>query len=267
MTAPAPPSPLLPATRPLAPLGKKRLSQGAWIKFAVLVAVVATAILALRFTPLGSYLTEENVRALFARLEAAWWAPLLLIGLYAALCPLGLPATPLLVGGALVFGTWLGSLYNFVGLLAGALSSYVFAKHMGGEIFEHFGGAKLRKIERALTRHGFWYLVGARFFPVPFPLVNFAMALSGIRLLPFTVSTALGLAPSVILWTYFYSSVLSAAAGDRAGKVTELLIALSILGFFSLLPGRVRRILRARRYRRLVAMRRERVASAAFTRG
>lgn len=236
----------------------KRLPQGAWVKFALLVAVVAAAILALRFTALGDYLTKEQVQALFTRLESAWWAPLLLIGLYAALCPLGLPATPLLIGGAVVFGAWLGSLYNFVGLLMGAMTSYFFAQHMGGELFQHFGGARLRKIERSLTRHGFWYLVGARFFPVPFPVVNFAMALSGIRLLPFTVSTALGLAPSVVLWTYFYASLFDAAAGERVGKVKELLIALSVLGFFSLLPNLVRRRMRARRYRRLVAARRGR---------
>ncbi len=226
----------------------------------MLVLVVGAALLALKFTALGDYLSKDQIFALFERLKTTWWAPLLLIGLYATLCPLGLPATPLLVGGALVFGAWWGSLYNFVGLLSGALTSYFFAQHMGGEVFAHFGGARLRKVERSLSRHGFWYLVGARFFPVPFPLVNFAMALAGIRLLPFTASTALGLAPSISIWTYFYASVFSVAAGELGGKFMELLIAVSILGFFSLLPGRVRKIMRARRYRRLMAERAERVA-------
>lgn len=236
----------------------RRLPTGALLRFAAFVLLIALALAAVRFTPLGDYLTRDYLRGALASLQAAWWAPLLLVGLYLVLCPLGLPATPLMVAGSIVFGPWLGTLYNFVGLLLGAAASYLVAQRLGGDFIQHYGGQKLKRVERALHRHGFWYLVGMRFFPLPFPAVNFAMALAGIRLVPFLLSTAIGLVPSIALWTYFYSAVFNAAAGERGELVWQVGIALLLLGFVSLLPGLVTRRLRRRKYRRLVVERRAR---------
>lgn len=236
----------------------KRLPKGALLRFTVFVLLIGLAFAAVRFTPLGGYLTRESLLGTLESLQAAWWAPLLLVALYVLLCPLGLPATPLMVAGSIVFGPWLGTLYNFIGLLLGAIASYLVAQRLGGELIQHYGGQKLRRVERALHRHGFWYLVGMRFLPLPFPVVNFAMALAGIRFLPFAVSTAVGLLPATVLWTYFYSALFNAAAGERGELVWQIGIALLLLGFVSLLPGLVTRRLRRRRYRRLVVERRGR---------
>jgi uncharacterized membrane protein YdjX (TVP38/TMEM64 family) len=219
------------------------------------VLLIALALAAVRFTPLGDYLTRESLLGMLGSLQAAWWAPLLLIALYLLLCPLGLPATPLMIAGSIVFGPWLGTLYNFIGLLGGAVASYLVAQRLGGELIQHYGGEKLKRVERALHRHGFWYLVGARFFPLPFPAVNFAMALAGIRFLPFVLSTAIGLLPAIALWTYFYSALFNAAAGERGELLWTVGGALLLLGFVSLLPGLVTRRLRRRKYRRLLAER------------
>ncbi len=239
-------------------LGKRRLPKGALVRFAVFVLLIALAFAAVRFTPLGGYLSKESLLGTLESLQAAWWAPLLLIALYIVLCPLGLPATPLMVAGAIVFGPWFGTLYNFVGLLLGAVASYLVAKRLGGELIQHYAGHRLRPIVRTLGRHGFWYLVGARFFPLPFPLVNFAMALAGIRFLPFLVSTTIGLLPAIAVWTYFYSALFNAAAGERGDLIRQVSIALLLLGFVSLLPGLVTRRLRRRRYLRLLEARRGR---------
>jgi uncharacterized membrane protein YdjX (TVP38/TMEM64 family) len=151
------------------PRRARRLPKAALVRFAAFVLLIALAFAAVRFTPLGGYLTKEYLRGALETLQFAWWAPLALVGLYLVLCPLGLPATPLMIAGAVVFGPWLGTLYGFIGLMLGAIASYLLAKRMGGELIQHYAGHRLRPIERALARHGFWYLVGARFFPLPFP--------------------------------------------------------------------------------------------------
>jgi uncharacterized membrane protein YdjX (TVP38/TMEM64 family) len=225
------------------------------VRFALFLLLVGAAAAAARWTALGDLLTREAVLALLGDLRQAWWSPLLLIGLYVVLCPLGLPATPLMVGGGVVFGAALGSLYNLAGTLLGAVVSYYLADHLGSELVGHFARGRLKRVERLAAGHGFWFLVGMRFLPLPFPAVNFGLALAGIRPLPFILSTAAGLAPSIPLWTYFWASLYQAAAGERADLVRRLAAVVFALAFVSLLPALIRRRLWRRRYRRLKAAR------------
>lgn len=252
MTAPAP----TPLPEPPEPEARPRSIRGPALRFGLFIAAILLAAALVRWTPLGGLLNKDTLLGLLSELQRAWWAPLALIGLYILLCPVGLPATPLLAAGAIVFGPLWGTLYNFVGLLSGAAGSYLLAKRLGREFVEHLAGKRFQKVEKAIARHGFWYLVGSRFFPLPFPLVNFAMALGGVRWGTFLAATALGLAPAIAVWSYFYSAMFTAAAGERGDLIRRLLIALSILGFFSLLPILVRRITRWRRYRQVMTARR-----------
>jgi uncharacterized membrane protein YdjX (TVP38/TMEM64 family) len=160
-----------------------------------------------------------------------------------------------MIGGAVVFGAAFGSFYNFAGALAGAFTSYLLADHLGSDFVRHLARGRLKRVERLAAGHGFWFLVGMRFLPLPFPAVNFGLALAGIRPLPFTLSTAVGLAPTIPLWSYFYAALFEAAAGERAGLAWRLGAVIGLLGFASLLPPMIRRRLRKRRYRRLKAAR------------
>ena len=74
------------------------------LRFLVLVAIVVTGFAVLRWTPLAQYLTVERVSALLTRLRESWWAPLALIGSYVVLCPLFVPASPMMIAGGMVFG-------------------------------------------------------------------------------------------------------------------------------------------------------------------
>ncbi|HRC84914.1 MAG TPA: VTT domain-containing protein [Thermoanaerobaculia bacterium] len=238
-----------------------RLPRRALIRFGAFVLLILVTAAVFRFSPLAQYLDKDHMVALLSRLQQAWWAPIFLVLLYILLTPLGLPATPLLVGGALVFGRALGSFYNSLGLCLGAVASYFLAKNLGGELIRHLGGVRLRKVERFLSRRGFFNLVAARFMPLPFPAVNFAMALAGIRLVPFLASTALGLIPATVLWSHFYASIFEAAAGERAALIRRLGTILFLLGFITLLPNLVQRRTRRRRLKRL---REERLRRAAL---
>ncbi|HEX4956080.1 MAG TPA: VTT domain-containing protein [Thermoanaerobaculia bacterium] len=229
----------------------RHIPRRALMRFVLLVVLVAGAAAIVRFTPLGDHFTKDAIVALIDRLGDVWWSPILLVALYVVFSPLGLPATPLMIAGALVFGARYGSLYNFLGALAGATSTYFVAKALGADLVHHFVGNKLRPVERRLARRGFFTLISTRFLPLPFPVVNFAMAFAGIRPMTFLASTAIGLAPSIIVWTHFYASLFAAAAGERAGLVKQLFLILFLLGFVTLLPGLIQRRLRLRRLRRI----------------
>lgn len=240
----------------LAPAREK----GRWVvgRFVVLVLFVATALAIVRWTPVSQYFTEQTLSTTLSNLRQIWWAPLAFVGLYVVLCPLGIPVSPLILAGGIVFGTGWGTLYNFVGNFLGAATTFFVGRHMGRDFVVHMFGERLRGAEKLLARHGFWTLLRVRFIPIPFPVVNYGAALAGIRAPIFLWSSALGLAPAIFLYTWF-ASALVAAAGPRRGTVlAQLALALGAILVLTFLPTAVRRLRRRRRYRRLREQRRRR---------
>lgn len=226
----------------------------AWIRFALFLAVLLAAAAVVRFTPLGERFTREAVTATVEQLRQAWWSPMLLVGLYTLLTPIGLPPVPLLVGGA-VFGPVLGTLYNTVGLLLGAALSYQVARALGRDFIHHLAGRRLRRAERLFHRHGFWPLVQTRFLPLPFPVVNFGAALAGVPPSRFLVATVLGIVPSTLLHTVFISALFETSGRERWWVLYGYAAAFLAFNLIIGVPWLRRQRRRRQRYRRLLEQR------------
>ncbi len=160
-----------------------------------------------------------------------------LIGLYLLLSPTGLPVSPLIFAGGVVFGVWWGWLYNFVGTLLGASASYLLARSLSRDLILHLVSAPLlQRAERILERHGYWTLVRVRFLPIPFAIINFGAALAGIRWPVFASASVLGLAPSMVIWTYFGYAIFSVTTAERQVVVRNLIVAIVLALLLTLLP-------------------------------
>lgn len=231
------------------------------IRFLTLVTILATGFVVLRWTPLADQMTVERISALFDRLRETWWAPAALIACYVVLCPLGVPAMPMMITGGVVFGTVLGSLYNIVGLFLGGAATYFMGRSLGRDFVLHLAGRKLKRVERAIARRGFWSLVGARFLPLPYPVVNYCAALAGIRPVLFLTTTAIGIVPGVILFTYFASTLSKLAAEDRSGVYLQLALASLLLLLITLVPQVLAGKKRRERYRLILERRKMRSAT------
>jgi phospholipase D1/2 len=226
-----------------------RVPRRVLLRFLLLPALLAGGYAVVRWTPLAGYLSGPAIAAAIGRLRRTWWAPALLIGGYVVLSPLGLPATPLMVAGGVVFGGLAGSLYNAVGVFLGAAVTYLLGRMLGRDLVRHLAGRRLRKVELAIGRRGFWNLVAVRFLPLPFPLVNYGAALAGVRPALFLATTALGIAPTVTIYTYFFAALAHAAAGRRTEIYAQLAVAIALL----LVVTQVPRVLQARRRRTRLA--------------
>ncbi|HET9211491.1 MAG TPA: TVP38/TMEM64 family protein [Thermoanaerobaculia bacterium] len=225
------------------------------LRFLVLVAIVVTGFAVLRWTPLSQYLTVEKISALFDQLRGAWWAPAALILAYVVLCPVGVPASPMMIAGGIVFGPWWGSLYNVAGTFLGGTATYFLGRGLGRDLVRHLAGNKLKRVERVIARRGFWGMVGIRFLPIPYPLVNYTAALAGIRPVLFLTTTGIGLIPGVTIYTYFASLIPKAASGDRSGLVAQGIIASASLLLLTFIPQIWAARKRRERYRELCARR------------
>ncbi|MGA8262330.1 MAG: VTT domain-containing protein [Arenicellales bacterium] len=213
--------------------GRQRgLVPGQW-KFLLLAVLVGAGLVALLFTPLANYFSEQGLRALLAALRSVWWTPFVVVGLLIVASPVGIPTTPLLLAGA-AFGVWPGALYNTIGLILGSALSYELARMLGRTFVVAVTGDRIRGIERRLHRFAFWPLVQVNFTPLPFPVVNFGAALSGVPRGLFLSAMTVGLIPSTLIHTYFMHALVT-ADWDTRGILLALYIATFLV--FNVITG------------------------------
>ncbi|MDX1644506.1 MAG: VTT domain-containing protein [Thermoanaerobaculia bacterium] len=221
------------------PLPSRR---SATLRFLLMVAIVAFGYWLFRYSEAGALLTREAVATHVERLRSLWWSPLALIGAWALFSPLGLPASPLLLTGGAIFGTWWGTLYNSLGAIVGASLTFGFARLLGRDFVAHLlGEERFARMEERLHLYGFWALVGIRFVPLPWPVVNFGAALGGYRFGPFIGATVIGVVPMVFVFTFFAASLVGVTTAESKAALVRFAVALAVLAVFGLLRVWVRR--------------------------
>lgn len=236
---------------------KKANRRKLYLKLGLLALLAGSGLFAVLFTPLGDFFEKQRMIAFFGELSSEWWAPLLLIGLYSAVAPAGLPASPLLISGGMVFGFWYGSLYNVLGLVLGAMVSFWVGRALGRDAIVQLAGARLRKVESLFERRGFWPLVQIRFLPVPFSVVSYAAALAGVSNFQYFITTVIGLTPVTVIHSYFAPKLIYAAM-DGEKPVGLLSAYMGLILLLNLVVGwpTVQDALRRRkRFKELTALR------------
>jgi len=235
---------------------QRGLVSGQW-RFLLLVVLIVVGMTALLFTPLSQYFTEEGLMQLLGSLRSVWWTPLIVIALLIVASPIGVPTTPLLLGGA-AFGVWVGSFYNTIGLILGAALSYELARLLGRDFVIAVTGDRIRGIEKRFQRFAFWPLVQLNFTPLPFPVLNFGAALYGVPRPLFLGAMTVGIIPSTVLHTYFMNALV-AADWDRRGLLLALYIAVFLMfNVITSYPWVRRQRRRRHTYKRLKSLRAER---------
>lgn len=235
----------------------RRVPARLWLRIGLLAAILATGAVLIYFTPLRQYFTPERMIELLDRLRSHPATPFLLVGSYAVATPLGfIPVSPLVIGGGVVFGAALGSFYNVVGMVAGAMVGYFVAKLLGRDFVVQIAGPRLKRAEKVFERQGFWPLVQVRFLPIPFGLISYGAALAGVKASRFLITSAIGLVPATVIHTYFGSRLI--LESDRA--VTFILYMACLAAFNVIVgwPSIRQNIRRRRRYRELIEHRSER---------
>ncbi len=234
-----------------------RIPRRLLLRFGLLVVLVVGGFVGLKLSPLGSHLNEHDLLEYFKRIQASPWAPAALVLAYVILSPMGLPASPLMVTGAILFGVTWGSVWNIVGTVAGGTVTYFLGRLLGRDFVAHFAGKRLKRIEQQIAKRGFWGLVGIRFLPIPFAVVNYTAALVGIPPGLFLTTMTLGLILPNILYTYATNAVYHAAGGARSQLYLNVVVAFALLAGLMFLP---QVIVGRKRKKRLAEIRAQRAA-------
>lgn len=172
------------------------------------------------------------------------------IAIYVAATVFMVPASALTIGGGFLFGLAVGAPATIVGATIGACLLFLAAKTSIGETLKSVAGPFVGKMEAGFNENALSYLFTLRLIPIfPFAVVNIAPAILGAKFRDFFISTALGIIPGTIAYTWIGAglrgTLLDAAAAGEAVDVgavvkaagANLFPAFCALAFVALIPA------------------------------
>jgi len=160
----------------------------------VLVAVLAVVLFLLRDGLPG---IPDLRRAVAA---AGVWGPVVFVVLHGVVSTSPVPRTVFTVAAGVLFGSSVGLAAALTGTALAAALSFVLARFIGGPLVErHAHLPAVSWVRRRVQHRGLLTMISLRLIPaMPFSVMNYGAALSGVRLAPYLLGTLLGVLPGTI---------------------------------------------------------------------
>lgn len=143
------------------------------------------------------------------------WGPVLFILLYVIAAVVLAPAFVLTFSAGAVFGLWRGTFLTFIGAALGASTVYAVAAPLARSRVLRWidRDPRVAATRRVVVRDSGWIMFLLRLSPlVPYSLLNYALALSGVRFRDYLVAL-IGMIPAIVMYAYY---------GKVAGDVTRI---------------------------------------------
>jgi uncharacterized membrane protein YdjX (TVP38/TMEM64 family) len=181
------------------PMTARRRAAPGLARLSVLLTVVAVLILFWRSTPLAAWIDAGTVKSWTSYLADSPLALLWVAGVYTLASLILMPVTLLIIATGVAFGPWLGFVYALCGSLISAVAGYGIGRLLGKKAVRRFPGAMLQRVQRQISRHGFFSMLVVRAIPIaPFAVINFVAGANGFRLRDFILATIAGMTPGIL---------------------------------------------------------------------
>ncbi len=141
--------------------------------------------------------------------DRAWIVTSLLMILQSLAAPI--PAVPLTLVNALIYGPWLGALISWSSAELAAALCFWLARAFGRPFVQRlFRAALLERTDRFFARDGLLAVLVLRLIPfVSFDVVSYAGGLTKMRALPFLLATGLGQLPATLVYSHAGAAIVS----------------------------------------------------------
>lgn len=226
--------------------GSMSRPRGVTVRRLVLLAVLVAGIVCALIW--RSYLTVPQIQVFVASLGP--WGPLVFMLAYTIGPAFLVPGLPLDLAAGILFGPVWGTVYSLVGATAGATVAFLAARTVGRDWTEEKLSGPLRKLKQGVDKGGWEFVAFVRLVPViPFNLLNYALGLTRIGLVPYALATFVFMAPATVVYVYAGWAGGEALAGEGTISQTlvRVLVALSALGVLAVLPQLAVRFAKRRR--------------------
>src|SRR5258705_5479040 len=148
-----------------------------------------------------SYLSVTQIQAFVTGLGR--WGPVVFLVLYAIGPAFLVPGLPFDLAAGVLFGPIWGTCYSLVGGTVGATVAFLAARTVGRDWTEEKLSGPLKKIKEGVDKAGWEFVAFVRLVPViPFNLLNYALGLTRIRLVPYVLATFIFMAPATAVYVY-----------------------------------------------------------------
>ena len=207
---------------------------------AALFALIVSAVVLFFALDLDRFVTVEGLAARRDAVQAYRAAhPVLAAAAfflaYVAMAGVSIPGAALwTVAGGAIFGLALGIVLVSFASAIGATLSFLSARFIFRDWVQARLGHRLAALNDGIRRDGARYLITIRLVPVfPFWVVNLVLGLTSIPTWTFHWASQLGMLPATVLYVYAGTQLTQFRVGPG------LLIALALLGGFTLMVGRL----------------------------
>lgn len=172
------------------------MSRANVLKASALLLIVLGAI------GLALVLGTPDVERLRSHVEnAGIWGPVAFFGLYTALTLIPVPKALLTAAGGAAFGLWAGASLALSAALVGAVICFGLGRLLGRDVVDRLTRGRLAHVNALLRDHSFAAVLVVRLVPlVPYTAINYASGLTGVRLRPYILGSALGMVPGSLAY-------------------------------------------------------------------
>jgi uncharacterized membrane protein YdjX (TVP38/TMEM64 family) len=146
------------------------------------------------------------------------WGVVLFVIAYIAAAVTLAPAFVLTFAAGAIFGLWRGTLIVYIASLLGSVAVYGLAAPLAhGRVMRRLErDTRVSAIRRAVIGDALWVMFLLRLSPlVPYVLLNYALALSGVRFKDFVLAS-IGMLPAIVMYAY-YGKIVGDVAKLAAG--------------------------------------------------
>jgi uncharacterized membrane protein YdjX (TVP38/TMEM64 family) len=163
-------------------------------------------------------LSDFIERVVLALADLGPWGPVLFVVAYIVASVTLAPAFLLTFAAGTLFGLWRGTLLVYVGAVLGSSAVFAIASPLAHSRLLRWvdRDPRVAAVRAAVVGEGAWVMFLLRLSPViPFVLLNYALALSGVRYRDFLIASV-GMFPAIIMYVY-YGKVVGDVAKLAAG--------------------------------------------------
>ncbi len=146
------------------------------------------------------------------------------------------PGSLFALAGGVLFGPVLGSALNLVGATLGANLAFLIARYLASGWSARMAGGRLTQIVSGIEAEGWRFVALIRLVPLfPFNIINYALGLTRIGLLPYAITSFICMAPGAIAFTWLGYAGREAMNGNEA-SLKYGLFAMGALAAIAIVP-------------------------------
>ena len=169
----------------------------------LLLALVYVALIA---TVVALDIDPEQARTQLR--DSGLWGPLIFLGAFAALQPLGVASHVFIIAAALVWDPWLAFPLSWVGAVTAGCVAFGFARFVGRSWVQEHLPKRLEGYDGRLATRGFQTVFTLRLMFFTFGPLQLLFGVSKVRFVPFVLGSVFGLLPWIAVETWFGGSVV-----------------------------------------------------------